>query len=146
MIWGVGVLVVLGGVAWLFRSPDEGVVGWAFAVLSAYALLFWVTLLKIWWTAGKPAVVVGEEHFAYQPLHTFRPRRIPFARILACGPRPGTDSLRLVIEGLRRDREFFLNLAVVQGQHRFKDELEERLALEGLVRTGDGWSRPDSDQ
>ncbi len=45
MIWGVGVLAVVGAVAWVFRSPDEGAFGWAFGVLAAYGLLFWVSLL-----------------------------------------------------------------------------------------------------
>ena len=145
MVWGMGVLAVLGGVAWWLRSPDEGMFGWAFAVLAGYGLLFWATLLKIWWTAGRPAVVLEDGAVAYQPLHTFRPKRIPISRILACGPRPGTESLRLVVEGLRRDRELFLNLAVVQGQHDFRDALEERLEQEGLERFEDGWARPSAE-
>lgn len=145
MIWGIGVLAVFGGVAFALRDPDEGFIGWAFAVLSAYGLLFWATLLKIWWTAGSPAMVVDEQGLAWQPLHTFRPKRIPWSKILAAGPRPGTDSLRVVIEGLRRDKELFLNLAVVQGQHRFRERLDEQLEREGLTRAGEGWRRPGID-
>ena len=143
MLWGIGLIALFGGVAWAWRSPDEGVFGWAFAVLSGYGLLFWATLLKIWWTAGRPAVVIEETGIAYQPLHTFGPKRVPFRKILACGPRPGTDSLRVVVEGLRRDRELFLNLAVVQGQHSFKEKLEARLQAEGLERSDEGWERPE---
>ena len=142
MIWGIGVLAVVGAVAFVFRSPDEGTFGWAFGVLAAYGLLFWVSLLKIWWTAGGLAVEISELDIAYQPLHGFTPRRIPFDRILACGPREGTESLRVVVEGLRRDRELFLNLAVVQSKHRFLDELALRLQAAGLHRDGDHWRRP----
>ncbi len=141
MIWGVGVLAVLGGVSWLFRSPDEGAFGWAFGVLASYAALFLVSLMKIWWTAGRPAAEIGDREIEYQPLHTFSPRRISFDRILACGPKEGTESLRLVVEGLRRDREVLLNLAVIRNKHRFLDELGERLAAAGLQREGERWSR-----
>lgn len=141
MLWGFGALLMLGGVAWTFRSPDDGAFGWAFGVLAGYGLLFWASLLKIWWTAGKPAVLVGREALAYQPLHTFRPKRIAFDKILAMGPRPGTESLRIVIEGLRRDRELFLNLAVVQGHHLLLETLEERLQEDGMVRSEEGWVR-----
>ncbi len=141
MIWGVGVLAVVGAVAWVFRSPDEGAFGWAFGVLAGYGLLFWVSLLEIWWTAGGPAVEISDHDVAYQPLHGFAPRRVPFHRILACGPKEGTESLRLVVEGLRRDRELFLNLAVVRNKHRLLDELGERLAAAGLQRDGEGWLR-----
>ena len=142
MVWGLVALLGLVGVAWMFRSPDDGAFGWAFGVLAGYGLLFWASLLKIWWTAGNPAVVVGKEALAYQPLHTFRPKQIPFKRILAMGPRPGTESLRFVIEGLRRDRELFLNLAVVRGHHRLLETLEERLQEDGMVRSAEGWERP----
>ena len=138
MVWGVGVLAVIGGVAWVFRSPDEGAFGRAFAVLSAYGLLFWVTLFKIWWTAGRPAVVLDDSTIGYQGLHAFRPRRIRFDRILACGMRAGTESLRFVIEGRRRDREFFLNLAVVEKRHRLLDSLGSRLEASGLENLAPG--------
>ena len=149
MLWGVGVLAVLGGVAWWLRSPDEGVFGWAFTVLAGYGSLFWATLLKIWWTAGRPAVEIGADYVAYQPLHTFRPRRIALARVLACAPRPGTESLRFVVEGLRRDRELFLNLAVVRRKHELMEALAERLEAAGLqaMAAGEaGWERPTSSE
>ena len=146
MIWGGGILAVVGTVAWLFRSPDEGAFGWAFMVLSAYALLFLLTLLKIWWTAAGAAVEIDSRGIAYQPLHTFSPRRIPYERILFCAPREGTESLCIVVEGLRRDKEFFLNLAVVVQKHRLLEALGERLRASGLEpidETGSGWSRPE---
>ena len=59
MLWGVGVVAVLGGVAWYFKTPGSAPLGRAFGVLLFYGVLFWLTLLKIWWTAGKPAVQVG---------------------------------------------------------------------------------------
>ena len=83
MIWGVGVVALLGLVAWLFRTPGSAPLGRAFGVLAGYGLLFWLTLLKVWWTAGLPAVEVDGEAIAYQPLHTFRLRRVPWDRILA---------------------------------------------------------------
>ena len=146
MIGGLGVLTLLVGVAWLLRSPDEGAFGRAFAVQAAYGVLFWATLLKIWWTAGGVAVEIDASCMAYQPLHTFSLRYIPIEKILACGPRPGTESLRFVVEGLRRDKEFFLNLAVVQHQHRFLDVLGESLTAAGLERVASeqlAWKRPD---
>ena len=80
MIWGVGVVALLGLVAWLFRTPGSAPLGRAFGVLAGYGLLFWLTLLKVWWTAGLPAVEVDGEAIAYQPLHTFRPQRVPWDR------------------------------------------------------------------
>ncbi len=144
MLWGVGAITVLGVSAWLLRSPDDGFLGKAFAVLLGYGLLFWVSLLKIWWTAGRPAVEIDEVGFGHQPLHTFKPRRIAFDTVLACAPRPGTQSLRFVIESRGRAREFFLNLAVVRRSHRFLDVLGESLEREGLVRDGAGWTRPEA--
>ena len=61
MIWGVGVVALLGLVAWLFRTPGSAPLGRAFGVLAGYGLLFWLTLLKVWWTAGLPAVEVDGE-------------------------------------------------------------------------------------
>lgn len=145
MIWGIGALAAVGAGAWLLRSPDEGAFGWAFTILSAYALLFLVTLLKIWWTAGNAAVEIDSSGIAYQPLHTFGPRRIPYERVLFCAPREGTESLCIVVEGLRRDREFFLNLGVVVRKHRLLEALGERLmaaGLEPIDAAGSGWSRP----
>ena len=136
MLWGVGVVLAIGGLAWWFEEGERGAWGRAFGVLLAYSLLFWGTLLKIWWTAGRPAVEIDAQGLAYQPLHTFRPRRIPFSRVLSCGPRPGTEALRLVVQKEAQGdtaREFFLNLAVVKGQHRFMDRLGEALEAAGLV-------------
>ncbi len=134
MIWGVGVVALFGLVAWFFRTPGSAPLGRAFGVLAGYGLLFWLTLLKVWWTAGRPAVEVDGESLAYQPLHTFRPRRIPWERVLASGPRPGTQSLRLVVRSRRgRARELFLNLGVIRGRHRLLDHLDRRLAAAGLV-------------
>lgn len=144
MLWGIGVLALLGAVVWVLRDPDSGVTGKAFAVLLGYALLFWATLLKIWWTAGRPAVLLEADALAHQPLHALRPRRIPYARILACGPRPGTESQRIVVAGRTRAREFFLNLAVVKGKHDLLQHLGRRLEAEGLVREGGEWLRPES--
>lgn len=149
MIWGVGVLVLFGGVAWYMRAPDDGFFGRAFAVLAGYTLLFQVSLLKIWWTAGEPAMLLDDATLGYQPLHTFRPKRIPFSRVLATSPRLGTQSLRVIVEGKRRDRELFLNLAVVQGRHQLTDELGLRLQRSGLEPVGDdglSWKRPDFDE
>ena len=146
MLWGLGVVALLGGVAWFFKSPDSAPLGRAFGVLLFYGVLFWLTLLKIWWTAGKPAVLVGLNFLAYQPLHAFRMRRIPYARILSCAPRKQTESLRIVHEKKPgQGREFFLNLAVIDGRHAFLDLLGERLELAGLQPSPsepDSWNRP----
>lgn len=142
MLWGLGVLAVLVGVVWLLRDPSEGVFGKAFTVLLGYGVLFWASLLKIWWTAGRPAVLVEDRGLAYQPLHAFRPRRVAFDRVLFCGPRPGSQSLRLVVEKGQRGRELFLNLAVVRSGHELLDVLGERLEAAGLVPEGKSWVRP----
>jgi len=147
MIWGVGVVALLGLVAWLFRTPGSAPLGRAFGVLAGYGLLFWLTLLKVWWTAGLPAVVVDAAALAYQPLHTFRPRRVPWERILASAPRPGTQSLRLVVLKPRGGaRELFLNLGVIRGRHRLLEELGRQLAANGLLPIPgreDAWRRPE---
>jgi hypothetical protein len=91
-------------------------------------------------------VTLDDEAFAYQPLHTFRPRRVPFARVLSCAPRPGTEALRFVVERNGVARELFLNLAVVKGQHRFLDLLGEKLEAAGLVKAAGQervWRRPE---
>ena len=146
MFWGVGVVALLGGVAWIFKTPGSAPLGRAFGVLLFYGVLFWLTLLKIWWTAGKPAVVVGINFLSYQPLHTFRRRRIPYARVLSCAPRKETESLRIVHEKKPgQGREFFLNLAVVDGRHSFLDRLGERLEATGLQPVPEepnSWNRP----
>ena len=127
MIWGVGVVALLAALA---------VPGW-----------LWLTLLKVWWTAGLPAVEVDERGLAYQPLHTFRPRRTPWERVLASGPRPGTQSLRLVVRKPRGGaRELFLNLGVIRGRHRLLDQLDELLADNGLLAIPGrkhAWRRPE---
>ena len=147
MIWGVGVVALLGLVAWLFRTPGSAPLGRAFGVLAGYGLLFWLTLLKVWWTAGLPAVEADERGLAYQPLHTFRPRRLSWDRVLACAPRTGTQSLRLVVTKPRGGaRELFLNLAVIRGQHRLLDQLDELLAGNGLLAIPGrehAWRRPE---
>jgi hypothetical protein len=133
MVWGVGVVAVLGAVTWLFRTPGTAPLGRAFGVLAMYGLLFMLTLLKIWWTAGGPAVVLDREQLSYQPLHTFRLRPIAFRQVLWCGPRQGTESLRFVIEWKPgRARELFLNLGVIDGRHELLDRLGERLVDAGL--------------
>jgi hypothetical protein len=145
MIWGVGAVVVLTGVVWLLSGGERDAWGRAFGVLLAYGLLFLLTLLKIWWTAGRPAVAIDDDALLYQPLHTFRPRRVPFARVLSCAPRPGTEALRFVLERGGRAREFFLNLAIVRGQHRLLELLGERLATAGLQPVPGrerSWRRP----
>ena len=146
MIWGVGAVVVVGAVSWWLERGETQAWGRAFGVLLAYSLLFWGTLLKIWWTAGQPAVSLDDEAIYYQPLHTFHPSRVPIASVLACNPREGTEALRVVVEKKGVARELFLNLAVVKGQHRFLDLLEERLSAAGLVRIpgrDHSWTRPD---
>ncbi len=145
MLWGVGVVALLGVVIWLVQTDERAAWGRGFGVLFAYSLLFWASLAKIWWTAGKPAVVVDEEGLAFQPLHTFRPKRIPFDQVVSVGPRPGTESLRLILTQEGVGREFFLNLAVVKGQHRFLDRLGEELERSGLTKVPGrerSWRRP----
>lgn len=145
MIWGVGVVAALGIAVWFLEAERRGAWGRAFGVLLLYSLLFWASLIKIWWTAGRPAVAIDDEAFSYQPLHTFQPRRVPFARVIACNPRPGTEAIRFVVEGRSTARELFLNLAVVRGQHDFLDLLEKRLEAAGLERVpgkNRSWRRP----
>ena len=149
MIWGVGVIGILGLVAWLFRDPGSAPLSRAFGVLAGYGLLFWLTLLKVWWTGGGAAVVLDDDKLAYQPLHTFRRKAIPWSRVLFCGPRPGTQSLRLVHENERGvGRDFFLNLAVIDGRNEFLDEVAQKLETAGLVAVAGQrhtWRRPDWD-
>jgi hypothetical protein len=149
MVWGIGVVSLLGLATWWLWTPGTAPAGRAFGVLVFYGVLFWLTLLKIWWTAGRPAVVVEAEWLGYQPLHTFSLRKIAFDRTYFCGPRGATESLRLIHER-RPDRahEFFLNLAVIDGRHEFLDLLGERLESAGL-RAVPGekhtWRRPGFD-
>lgn len=144
MLWGVGAVAAVGAIAWWFERGETQAWGRAFGVLLAYSLLFWASLLKIWWTGGRPAVAIDAEALYYQPLHRFKPSRVPFARILACNPRPGTEALRFVVEKRGVARELFLNLAVVKGQHQFLELLGERLEAAGLERAGERtWRRPE---
>ena len=142
MLWGMCVIVLLGAVAWVLRDPSEGFFGKAFTVLLGYTVLFWASLLKIWWTAGNPAIEIDHAALAYQPLQYFTPRRIRWGSVLACGPRPGTESFRFVVEEKGRERELFLNLAVVRDKHALLEVLGERLEAAGLQRTGpESWER-----
>lgn len=149
LVWGMGVVAVLGGLTWLLRDPDSRPLGRAFGALVFYGLLFCLSLAKIWWTAGRPAVLLERDTLGYQPLHTFRPRRVAFDRVLACAPRAGTQSLRVVHLGRReRPRELFLNLGVVQGRHRLMEALGsalERAGLEPAAERPDTWLRPGAD-
>ena len=149
MLWGVGVVALLGAVAWLFRTPGAAPLGRAFGVLVFYGLLFCLTLLKVWWTGGRAAVVLDGEGLAYQPLHTFSPCAISYRSVLFCAPRPGTQSMRLVHESKPgHGRDFFLNLAVIQGRNEFLDLLGEKLESAGLVPVEGGrhsWLRPGYD-
>ena len=147
MAWGVGVVALFGAVSWAFRTPGSSHVGRAFAVLVFYGLLFQLSLLKIWWTAGKPAVTLDERGLSYSRLHAFRPRRIEYRSILRSAPRSGTESHGIIFESRPgRAKEFFLNLAVIKGRHHFLDELGvhlERQGLEPIPDTRDSWERPD---
>jgi hypothetical protein len=148
LLWGVAVVIVIGGLVFLFKGGERESWARAFGVLLAYSLLFWISLIKIWWTGGRPAVLLDDDAFAFQALHTFRPTRIPFEQVLACNPRPGTEALRFVIEKKGTARELFLNLAVVKGQHRFLELLGERLEAAGLEKVPEkenAWKRPDWD-
>jgi hypothetical protein len=148
LVWGVAVVAVMGGLVLTFKGGERESWARAFGVLLAYSLLFWASLIKIWWTAGRPAVLLEDDAFAFQALHTFTPTRVPFAQVLACNPRPGTEALRFVIEKKGNARELFLNLAVVKGQHRFLDQIGERLEAAGLEKVPgreSAWKRPEWD-
>lgn len=146
LFWGMGIVAVLAGVAWMLQTPGSVPLRRAFGVLILYGVLFSLTLLKVWWTAGKPAVWLGRNFLSYQPLHTFGLRKIPYGRVLSCAPRANTESLRLVHEWKTdRAREFFLNLAVIDGRHEFLDLLGERLQAAGLQAVPgekNSWRRP----
>lgn len=150
MVWGIGVVALFGLVAWSFRTPDSAPLARAFGSLVFYGSLFWLTLLKIWWTAIRsPAVRLDGDGLAYQPLHTFWPRRLAWRTVVAFAPRKGTASVRFVFtKRSGAAREFFLNLAVVERGGDFLDALEERLAAAGLERDPEvkrGWRRPGVD-
>jgi hypothetical protein len=149
MLWGLGAVALFGVVAWSMREPGSAPVSRAFGVLAFYSVLFLASLAKIWWTAGRPAVVLDRTGLAYQPLHLFRPRRIPWPRVLAAAPKPGTRSYRLAFEKRPgRGRELFLNLAVVADSHALVAELGERLEAAGLEPDGspEAWRRPGWDE
>jgi len=104
-------------------------------------------LIKIWMTAGRPAVTVDDESLAYQPLHLFRPKRIHWRSVLAGSPKTGTRSYRLAFEKRPGTaKEFFLNLAVVSGSHDLLEEIGKHLETAGLERVEgerDSWRRAD---
>lgn len=151
MFWGVGVLAILGGVAWLFWQPESRPVGRAFGVLVFYALLFLSTLFKIWWTASRSAAVsLGEDRLSYQSLHGFRPTSFPIREVVSCGMRSGTESLRFVrVKPSGKALEFFLNLAVIDGRNEFLHLLGLRLEAHGLEVIDERpkrWLRPDYEE
>jgi hypothetical protein len=118
--------------AWLAEPGDFA---WrrAVEVLAAYGALFLVSLAKIWWTARRPAVVLGAEALSWQPLHRFGPQAASFTSVLAVGQRAGTESLRLVVaEPGGAARELFLNLGLVDGRNELLAGLAERLRASGL--------------
>lgn len=147
ILWGIGLSLLIGALLWYLSEPGSEPVRRAFGALLLYGLLFLASLLKIWWTASGSAVVLESDALAYQPLHTFWPRRIALDSVWACAPKEETQSLRLVYEAKpERGREFFLNLGVIEGRSRFLTLLGERLEERGLVRQPDtrwAWSRPD---
>ena len=145
MFWGLGVVGVLAGVAWFLRSPGAAHLERAFGVLALYGLLFCLTLLKIWWTAARPAVLINDEELAYQPLHAFGYKTIPYEKIFYCAPRADTESLRVIHETRNgKGKEFFLNLAVIQGRNELLDDLGRSLESAGLEAAPDAkhtWRR-----
>ncbi|MCZ6506767.1 MAG: hypothetical protein O7A98_06340 [Acidobacteria bacterium] len=146
LLWGLGVVAILGGITYVLQQPGSVPAARAFGVLMFYGSLFWVTLAKVWWTAGGAAVSLADGFLAYQPLHTFSPRRIALEAILSCAPRPGTQALRLVHRGKRgKEREFFLNLGVVDGRNEFLDRLGTELENRGLRAVAEqrnAWRHP----
>lgn len=146
LVLGLGVVALLALVSWLLRDPRGETWGRAFGVLLAYSLLFWASLAKVWWTAGRPAVSLEPDALAYRSLLALRPRRVPYALILAAGPKPGTHSYRLVVERRGVARELFLNLAVLLGRRPFLTHLGQALEAAGLAPVPphrDTWRRPD---
>ncbi len=144
MIWGIGAVALFGVVAWWMRQPGSAPMSRAFGVLVFYSVLFLASLAKIWWTAGRPAVVLDEHGLAYQPLHLFRPKRIPWDSVLAAAPKERTRSYRLAFEkSPGRGREFFLNLAVVAESHALVANLGQYVEAAGLEAEGENaWRRP----
>ena len=149
LVWGLGVVAILGGITYVLKQPGSVPAARAFGVLMLYSGLFWITLAKVWWTAGSSAIMLEEKSMAYRPLHTFSPRRIPLDQILSCAPRPGTQALRLVHLGKKgEEREFYLNLAVIKGRHGFLSDLGAALEARGLepvTGESDSWRHPQWD-
>lgn len=147
LVWGIGVVAILAGITYVLKQPGSVPAARAFGVLMLYSALFWVTLAKVWWTAGSSAIMLEEDSLAYRPLHTFAPRRIALDSVLACGPRPGTQALRLVHLGKKgEEREFYLNLALIKGRHDFLDALGAALERRGLRRVAgesESWRHPE---
>jgi len=147
IVWGIGAIALIGGLTWFLRAPGNEPVTRAFGALFLYGALFLASLAKIWWTARGAAVLLEEDALAYQPLHTFWPRRIALDSILACAPKEETRALRFVYQASSQTaREFFLNLAVIEERSRFLTELGEKLEARGLVPVAGarwGWQRPD---
>lgn len=145
-LWGLGAVAVAGGAAWVLGEPGVEPVARAFGVLAAYGLLFSASLAKIWWTAAKDAVVLEEDALLVRSLYGLRPRRLELGAVLGCAPRAGTQALRFVHRGRHgEEREFYLNLAIVDRRHDFLERLGERLVAAGLAaRPGreDAWARP----
>ena len=145
MLWGAMATVAFAAVAWLLRDPRQEIYGRAFGVLGGYLALFLGALAKIWWTAGGDAAWLERGALHFQPLHVFRPRQVELARVLACGPRPGTQSLRLVVDTSRGERELFLNLGLLDGRTRFLEQLGAALVEQGLEPVPgrrESWRRP----
>jgi len=149
MVWGIGGVALFGVVAWWMREPGSAPMSRAFGVLVFYGALFLASLGKIWWTAGRPAVTLDDQALAYQPLHLFRPKHIPWERVLAAAPKEGTRSYRLAFEKTPgHGREFFLNLAVVTNAHALLGEMERHLEAAGLAPESaeHSWRRPGWDE
>lgn len=147
IVWGLGVVALFGVVAWWMREPGSAPLSRAFGVLVFYGALFLGALLKIWWTAGGPAITVDADGLAYQPLHLFRPRRIRWKTVLSAAPKEGTRSYRLVFEERPgTGKEFFLNLAVVTKNHELIGRIGRELETNGLEPVEgerNSWCRPD---
>ena len=65
LLWGIAVVLAIGGAVLLLSGSERAAWGRAFGVLLAYSLLFWASLVKIWWTAGRPAVALDEDGLAF---------------------------------------------------------------------------------
>ncbi len=145
----MGLLAVLAVAIWWLRAPQGWAWDRAFTSLLGYSTLIWVSLVKIWWTAGKPSARVDCEAIYYQPLHLFKPKRVAYSQILAVSPKVQTHSLRLLEERNGVAREHSINLGVVQGRRRFLKILGKKLVEEGLQPIPGklhSWARPGWDQ